>query len=373
MDPGLQSRFTAADFRVPGGHLSLLVGEAAARELLMQAQIEVRPGPEGAVLASAEFLRLCLDYMRQADDEAFGTSPAKARRGAFGMILAAASQADSFAGALERFVDAARLIRPDLVVGLRHGRQSLQLSIGYGGPRSARREIAAEIFALTAQCGLRWLTGRKLQPMEVRISTPLAPYERSVLRHVMGCPVIRRPGDVTICYSATDAEAPLRPVKYQQWAAHELGQFIALLDEAATEMGRPGAGEPGGVVAAVRDLVATERLGEQAVARRLGMSPATLRRRLAEAGASFRGLSEGARRSAALALLATGRPIDDVAADLGFSDARSLRRACQRWFGASPGAYRKRQAKKDAPANGERVQVVRAPDVAGARLGGKAV
>lgn len=369
---GLQPRFTAADFRVPASHLRLLVGDAAAEALLIKADISVRPEPDDGMLASAAFLRLCLDYMRQADDEAFGTGSAKARRGSFGMILAAASQADHFAGALERFVEAAQLIRPDLAVALRHGRASLRLSIGYRGPRCARRELAAEIFALTAQCGLRWLTGRRLQPMEVCISTPLAPYERSVLRHVMGCPVIRRPGDVAICYAPADAEAPLRPVKYQQWAAHELGEFIRLLEEAAADMGRPSPNRPAGVVSAVRELLTTEAIGEQAVARRLGMSPATLRRRLAEAGASFRSLSEAVRRNAALALLATGRSIDDVAADLGFSDARSLRRACHRWFGASPGAYRRSRTKEDAPAMGGRVQVVQASDADGARLGGKA-
>jgi AraC-like DNA-binding protein len=76
------------------------------------------------------------------------------------------------------------------------------------------------------------------------------------------------------------------------------------------------------------------------VAVRLSMSPATLRRRLAAEGTSFRALKDEVRRDAAIASLAGGNePIEALAGRLGFSETSAFRRAFKRWTDASPGAY----------------------------------
>jgi AraC-like DNA-binding protein len=80
-----------------------------------------------------------------------------------------------------------------------------------------------------------------------------------------------------------------------------------------------------------------------AVARRLGMSVATLRRRLeAESSASFRTLSDHARERAARSLLDQHHHPNEVAEELGFSDQRSFARAFKRWTGITPAAYARR-------------------------------
>jgi AraC-like DNA-binding protein len=90
------------------------------------------------------------------------------------------------------------------------------------------------------------------------------------------------------------------------------------------------------VVAAFEDNVLTQA----AVARRLGLSAATLRRRLtAERSASFRTLSETIRERAARSLLEQHHHPNDVAEELGFSDQRSFARAFKRWTGLTPAAY----------------------------------
>ncbi|MES2033377.1 MAG: helix-turn-helix domain-containing protein, partial [Pseudomonadota bacterium] len=98
---------------------------------------------------------------------------------------------------------------------------------------------------------------------------------------------------------------------------------------------------PPDILAQVRGAIGPDAWDEPSAATRLGMSTATLRRRLAEAGSSFREVSSDARRRAAASLLATEHSLEDVAAQLGFSDARSLRRACRTWFGMAPAEYRK--------------------------------
>jgi AraC-like DNA-binding protein len=99
------------------------------------------------------------------------------------------------------------------------------------------------------------------------------------------------------------------------------------------------------VVDAFEDNVFTQR----AVAKRLGLSVATLRRRLEMEGSpSFRVLNERALKRAARSLLEQRHHPSDVAEELGFSDLRSFARAFKRWIGVTPTAYAKRSAPTSA-------------------------
>ncbi|MGH7272764.1 MAG: AraC family transcriptional regulator ligand-binding domain-containing protein, partial [Polyangiaceae bacterium] len=78
------------------------------------------------------------------------------------------------------------------------------------------------------------------------------------------------------------------------------------------------------------------------VAAELGVSPRTLKRRLAAAGVTYSALLEEERREVALLMLRSrASTIDAVAERLGYSDTSNFRRAFQRWTGLSPAAYRK--------------------------------
>lgn len=93
----------------------------------------------------------------------------------------------------------------------------------------------------------------------------------------------------------------------------------------------------------VDELIAehlTEGLGMRGAAKRLGLSERTLRRRLDEEGTSFRERLDHVRRARALELLARAR-VDEVAAQLGFVDARSFQRAFRRWTRMTPIAYQR--------------------------------
>lgn len=76
------------------------------------------------------------------------------------------------------------------------------------------------------------------------------------------------------------------------------------------------------------------------VAEALGTSERTLRRRLAESGATYREVLEDVRRSAAPGLLESGLSTEDVAARLGYADAAGFAHAYRRWFGVGPRARR---------------------------------
>ena len=93
------------------------------------------------------------------------------------------------------------------------------------------------------------------------------------------------------------------------------------------------------VVTQVRDRIGT--LEREAIAKELGMSPRTLKRRLADAGTTFSELVAIKRSNEAMKLLKTDRSIDAVADELGYADRQSFSRAFRRWTGMTPSAYRK--------------------------------
>jgi AraC-like DNA-binding protein len=107
--------------------------------------------------------------------------------------------------------------------------------------------------------------------------------------------------------------------------------------------------ESTGFVGRVRGEVARGEGGEGAfaslpeVARRVGTSTRTLKRRLAEQGTTFSEVLEEARRQRALLLLDDRRvPIAEVADRLGYSDVSNFTRAFRRWTGRTPAAFRTR-------------------------------
>ncbi|NNU17655.1 helix-turn-helix transcriptional regulator [Parvularcula sp. ZS-1/3] len=91
----------------------------------------------------------------------------------------------------------------------------------------------------------------------------------------------------------------------------------------------------------VRMLIERGAEDQSTIARRLGMSVATLRRRLTEEGASFRQIRSDALSVLADQFLGSEMPLAQVANRLGFSDTRSFSRAYKSWSGVTPNARRK--------------------------------
>lgn len=83
--------------------------------------------------------------------------------------------------------------------------------------------------------------------------------------------------------------------------------------------------------------------GMDAVAQELHLSVRTLRRRLVEAGTSYRELLDEVREALAEQLLATGAlSVSDVAIRLGYAESTSFIHAFRRWKGQTPAVYAQR-------------------------------
>jgi AraC-like DNA-binding protein len=78
-------------------------------------------------------------------------------------------------------------------------------------------------------------------------------------------------------------------------------------------------------------------------AARLRLSPRTVIRRLGERDTSYRALVDAHRRRRAADLLfQPALPVAEIADRLGYDEPTNFGRACRRWFGLSPRAYRRR-------------------------------
>jgi len=81
------------------------------------------------------------------------------------------------------------------------------------------------------------------------------------------------------------------------------------------------------------------------VASRCGVHPRTLMRRLRAEGTSYQALLDAMRQERARWLLQhTARPIEQIAAELGFVDTSNFSRTARRWFGVTPRAIRAGEA-----------------------------
>lgn len=88
-----------------------------------------------------------------------------------------------------------------------------------------------------------------------------------------------------------------------------------------------------------------QSLRAREIANRLGVSEATLHRRLRCEGTSFKKISDEAAKSLASLLIAQrSLSVSAIASRLGYSETAALTRAFHRWFGMSPRQYRKRES-----------------------------
>lgn len=113
--------------------------------------------------------------------------------------------------------------------------------------------------------------------------------------------------------------------------------------------GRDAAGGPS-LSGQVRALLESGVGDLPQVARRLGCSVATLRRRLAADGVGFRELRQETLGALATQRLREGWRPASVAESLGFSDLRSFSRAFRAWTGDTPSAYARTTAPFEPPA-----------------------
>lgn len=192
--------------------------------------------------------------------------------------------------------------------------------------------MVEELFtSVMALCHI--LIGNGHQPRAIELAYPTPPHAARYTE-VFGCPA--RFGQPRNRLVIPHAWFALPLASHSPVVATEL---CALLEARALSQHAPNTvttvehvlQRPGNVAMSVGEVAAA-----------LGLSPRTLRRRLTEAGTSFCVLSEHLRALEAQHLLRDkGLTVAATGEHLGFSDARTFRRAFKRWVGEVPGAMRR--------------------------------
>lgn len=284
---------------------------------------------------------------RSAYHRAFELAASLSGRPDFGLLCGERPTLDAFhvvghvlagqqnvADVLERLSALHRLL-DDASVDTIHRKGSRVTLVTQEPSRSAARPRQAAEFAVASLVTLlRAHTGGKCVPTRVAF---MHPRPASVLQHVRVFKVVPQFSRAHIEVELDGPSAPLfhevpPPLltrhleRYARSLLAEMPsrQFVERVEQAV--LARLSAGPP----------------SVKLTARALGMSSRTLQRRLAELGQSFVGVVDRVRKQVVRHCLAQdGATLDEVAASVGFRDARSLRRATRRWFGAAAGTLRR--------------------------------
>ncbi|PYE86579.1 AraC family transcriptional regulator [Phyllobacterium leguminum] len=171
------------------------------------------------------------------------------------------------------------------------------------------------------------------KPLRIDLAYP-APAHAEAYQRVFGCPVRFGQMESVFVFDPAWYKRPLATA--DPFTHRQLIEFLAY--------NRARRREAAEIIESV-ERVLRQKLDSRnhisKVARALGMSERTLRRRLAESGVSFQSILDGLRKNRALELLSNqNMPVDQIAFAVGFSDPHNFRRAFRRWTGATPGALR---------------------------------
>ncbi|MFE0135878.1 AraC family transcriptional regulator [Streptomyces sp. NPDC059037] len=303
--------------------------------LLRTAQIPpLLLGDDRARVTEVQFARLFRELYRATGDEFLGLGSAVSRPGTFAMMCHASLGCRDLGAALERGVTFYGLFPggPDLT--LEHN--------GTGGAVFAVRNdlehdhFLAECLVIIWHRLCSWLIGRRIPLHWAEFGHPPPPH-KDEYGTLFGCPVrfgAARTG------AGFDAHWLAAPLIRDEAALQEMLQRAPFDLLSRREYGTTVAEQVRRTLArALRSSPRLPSLGE--IADRLAVSPATLRRQLAQESTSYQQLKDAVRHDAAIAALAGGRePIADLAARLGFSEDTAFHRAFRRWTGTTPGAYR---------------------------------
>jgi AraC-like DNA-binding protein len=196
---------------------------------------------------------------------------------------------------------------------------------------------AADVLVLSLLVGLREiavaLTGRAIAD-GADVAFPEPPWAARFAHLTRGRMRFGQPAHQLVF----PAEALAYPIAFADPGAQQLAR-----EQLERELGALGRAES--TAASVRAELPREGGGFRTlpeIARRLHLSPRTLKRRLAQEGTDFTALLEEQRRARAMLLLrGPGPSVAEIADDLGYSDVANFTRAFRRWTGATPTAYRK--------------------------------
>ena len=335
----MRKYFTADDPIVPTHHPRALVETALAQGADRTALLsgtgltyEALGLPETR-LSYVQYRRLCVTALRLTGNPALGLDTGLATQlPQLGILGLALQSSATIAMALDLAIRYFSGVAPVWELSLARRDPLAHLTLDAVLPLGRLQAFATEVVLAALDAQGRALLGYPLPVRAVHLAYPQPPYHARY-GELYDVDFEFDAGSTCIDFDASLLDAPI---------PHADPATFALAERYVAEQAAP-AHASRGLVPQVRELLGSMRppAGLEAMARKLQTSERSLRRELAQQGTSYSELLEEHRRSRAHKLVcATNLPLEEVAAQLGFADVRSFRRAFKRWTGHTPAELR---------------------------------
>ncbi|MFT3689231.1 AraC family transcriptional regulator [Paenirhodobacter sp.] len=285
------------------------------------ARVGITPG---APVSPEHYGRLWLAIAAETGDEFFGLGARPMRPGSFALMGHAVLHAGNLERALRRAIRFLNVVLDAPAGELRVAGGTAEVALSPAGAFATRTWW---LLLMGLAC---WLVGRRIPLLRVDFSCE-APENRADYLQFFGAPVRFGAGQSLMAFDAKHLALPVSRSERALKAFLRGAPANILLRYRHDQ----------GLTARVRARLPGQWPGVGAVAAEMGLSPATLRRRLAAEGQSFAALRDALRRAHAERLLReTDAPIAAIATDLGYSEPGAFHRAFRGWTGQAPGAFR---------------------------------
>jgi AraC-like DNA-binding protein len=263
------------------------------------------------------------------------SNPHMPRPDQYGIVSYAMMSSPNLLAGLRRLIRYICLVSDAITITLESddGGSWMKLAIFGGECPIPRQCYDYEILTILTLC--RWMLARPLRPLAASFAYP-APMSLAAYNEAFNSPLHFEATFSGFMISDDDLKSKLPTAAAELADLHERVAGQALRKLIKTDMTHRA-----------REMIAL-RLQDSSplrseIATALHLSDHTFQRRLAAEGTSFTELVDDTRRELAQHYLADKQvPITEIAYLLGYSDQSTLFRASHRWFGESPGEYRRR-------------------------------
>lgn len=302
----------------------------ATEDVLRAAGLE---GGAKEAITALQYGKLWREIARLSDDEFFGLAARPMRQGSFTLMCHAVLHTSTLAQALHRALRFLRIVLDEPYGELRveDGRAQIVLIRN----RSPYPAFAYRTFLLLVLGLACWLVGRRIALQRIDFACSI-PEERPDYLQFFGVPVHFGQPRCVLSFDAAYLDLPV---------IRNDAALRAFLREAPGNLLLRYRHDTGWVTrlrAHLKEKAPADWPDFDALAAQLGVSAATLRRRLREEGQSFASLKDEIRSGLAQTLLRQGElSVASVAAQLGFTEPSAFHRAFRKWTGVSPGAFRR--------------------------------
>jgi AraC-like DNA-binding protein len=299
---------------------------------------DVRSDSFDGFISMNRFAKLMRRIGKLLNDEAIGLHVADhidfGSLGAFGLAVVSAPNLDQALQVLCRYM---RLYADVSYAATVIGEQEVEFDWAYS-PLIAAHDVLCDRAARLFKVRMRLLFGEAWEPRRIYLQRP-KPKDLRSYRQALGSNLTFDAPMNRIVLRRSDLDLPN---VHANANTHEVA--IALADRMMAERRIPDDLS----IRAREDILhhlADEGPNMNETARRLGISPRSLQRRLEELGTTYQQLSDDIRRALADELLKqTSLPMGEIAFRLGFANQANLTRASKRWFGLSPRQVRAQEA-----------------------------